>query len=70
MKGKIEELTLEELDRSLNESKEELRKQRFKAVTSKVDNPKKIKELKKHIARILTLKREYDLGIRAKKSSR
>jgi large subunit ribosomal protein L29 len=70
MKGKIEELTLDELDRSLNESKEELRKQRFKAVTSKVDNPKKIKELKKHIARILTLKREYDLGIRAKKSSR
>jgi large subunit ribosomal protein L29 len=70
MKGKIEELTLEELERSLNESKEELRKQRFKAVTSKVDNPKKIKELKKHIARILTLKREYDLGIRTKKSAR
>ncbi|HOD13497.1 MAG TPA: 50S ribosomal protein L29 [Spirochaetota bacterium] len=70
MKGKIEELTLEELERSLNETKEELRKQRFKAVTSKVDNPKKIKELKKHIARILTLKREYDLGLRAKKSSR
>ncbi len=70
MKGKIEELTLEELERSLNESKEELRKQRFKAVTSKVDNPKKIKELKKHIARILTLKREYALGIRAKKSTR
>lgn len=70
MKGKIEELTLEELERSLTESKEELRKQRFKAVTSKVDNPKKIKELKKHIARVLTLKREYDLGIREKKSSR
>jgi large subunit ribosomal protein L29 len=70
MKGKIEELTLEELERSLNESKEELRKQRFKSVTSKVDNPKKIKELKKHIARILTLKREYDLDIRAKRSSR
>jgi len=70
MKGKIEELTLEELERSLNETKEELRKQRFKAVTSKVDNPKKIKELKKHIARILTLKGEYDLGLRAKKSSR
>jgi large subunit ribosomal protein L29 len=70
MKGKIEELTLEELERSLNESKEELRKQRFKAVTSKVDNPKKIKELKKHIARILTLKREYALGIRTKKSTR
>ncbi len=70
MKGKLEELTLEELDRSLNETKEMLRKERFKAVTSKVDNPKKIKELKKHIARILTLKKEYTLGIRQKKASR
>ena len=70
MKGKIEELTIEELERSLNETKEKLRKERFKAVTSKVDNPKKIKELKKHIARILTLKRQYALGIRQKKASR
>lgn len=70
MKGKIEELSMEELDRSLNESKEELRKERFKAVTSKVDNPKKINKLKKHIARVLTLKREFELGIRERKASR
>ncbi len=70
MKGKIEELSFEELDRSLAETKEALRKERFKAVTSKVENPKKIRELKKHIARILTLKREYSLGIRNKAASR
>jgi large subunit ribosomal protein L29 len=70
MKGKIDELSLDELDRSLSETKEELRKQRFKAVTSKVDNPKKIRELRKHIARILTLKQEYTLGIREKKAPR
>lgn len=64
MKGKLEELTIEELNTSLADSKVELRKQRFKAVTSKVDNPKKIQSLKKHIARILTLKKEYQLGIR------
>ena len=64
MKGKLEELSIEELDRSLKETKEELRKERFKSVTSKVDNPKKAKELRKHIARIFTLKKEYDLGIR------
>ena len=69
MKGKLEELTIEELDRSLKESRDELRKERFQSVTSKVDNPKKIKELKKHIARILTLKNEYDLEIRERKSS-
>ncbi|PKL19240.1 MAG: 50S ribosomal protein L29 [Spirochaetae bacterium HGW-Spirochaetae-5] len=64
MKGKIEELTMTELNKSLTDTKIELRKERFKSVTSKVDNPKKIKGLKRHIARILTLKQEYDLGIR------
>lgn len=64
MKGKLEELTNDELNRSLADSKEELRKERFRSVTSKVDNPKRISELKKHIARILTIKREYELGIR------
>jgi large subunit ribosomal protein L29 len=64
MKGKLEELTMAELNKSLEDSKADLRKERFKAVTSKVDNPKKIKNLKKHIARVLTLKNEYDLQIR------
>lgn len=64
MKGKIEELPLADLEKSLLDAKEDLRKERFKAVTSKVDNPKKVNNLKKHIARILTLKREYELNIR------
>ena len=64
MKGKLEELTMAELNKSLEDSKVDLRKERFKAVTSKVDNPKKIKNLKRHIARILTLKNEYNLKIR------
>lgn len=69
MKGKLDELTTDELERSLIESKDKLRKERFQSVTSKVDNPKQIKELKRHIARILTLKNEYDKGIRQKKGS-
>ncbi len=67
MKGKLEELTMDELDRNLLDSKEELRKERFKAVTSKVDDPKKIRELKRHIARILTIQKEYKLNIRQAK---
>ena len=70
MKGKLEELPLQELERSLEETKELLRKERFKAVTSKVENPKKIQELKKHIARILTIQKEYELGVREPKGSR
>ena len=66
MKGKLEELTIEELEKSLAESKQELMKQRFLSVTSKVEDPKKIRELKKHISRILTIKNEVKLGIRTK----
>ncbi|MBN1531950.1 MAG: 50S ribosomal protein L29 [Spirochaetes bacterium] len=64
MKGKLEELSLKDLEKLLADSKQDLRIERFKAVTSKVDNPKKIKVLKKTIARVLTLQREYALGIR------
>jgi len=68
MKGKLEELNIEELDRSLKESKEALRLERFKRVTSSIENPKKVNSLKKHIARILTIKREYELAKRSLKS--
>lgn len=64
MKGKLDELNIEELDKTLRENKEELRKERFKGVTSKIENPNKIKQLKKNIARVLTLKNEYKLGLR------
>jgi ribosomal protein L29 len=66
MKAKLDELNMEELNKLLKDSKEELRIERFKAVTSKVDNPKKVSLLKKTIARILTLKNEYAKGIRVK----
>ena len=66
MKDKLDELNVEELDRILEDSKSELRKERFKAITSKVDDPQRISRLKKTVARILTLKNEYRLGIRAK----
>ena len=66
MKGKLEELNIEELDKILEDSKIDLRKERFSAITSKVDDLKKISRLKKTIARILTLKSEYRLGIRTK----
>jgi len=67
MKGNLEEFTAEELDKNLIESKEELRKLRFRSVTGTIDNPKKIKSLKKQIARILTLKNEFKLGMRPEK---
>lgn len=64
MKGNLNELNIEELDKALVDSKIELRKERFSSATSKLDNTKKIQELKRHVARILTVKREHELGIR------
>jgi len=68
MKGELDELTVEELNRSLREAKEELRKERFKRTVSRVENPKKTMQLKKQIARILTVLREYESGTRTARS--
>ncbi len=68
MKGKLDELTVEELNRTLREAKEELRKERFKRTVSRVENPKKTMQLKKQIARILTVLREYESGTRTARS--
>lgn len=66
MKGNLDQLSIEELVKIAEDAKEEIRKERFKSVTGKLDNTKKIRELKKKISRALTLKKEYELGIRTK----
>jgi large subunit ribosomal protein L29 len=66
MKEKLVGLTDAELNKQYDEAKEELRKLRFKTVTGKLENPKAILNLRKKIARILTLKKEYELGIRSR----
>ena len=64
MKEKIEGLTEQELTNQYNEAKESIRKLRFQSVTGKLENTKSINNLKKKIARILTLRKEYELGIK------
>ncbi|HOA07231.1 MAG TPA: 50S ribosomal protein L29 [Spirochaetota bacterium] len=64
MKEKIEGLTEQELTSQYNAAKESIRKLRFQSVTGKLENTKSINNLKKKIARILTLRKEYELGIK------
>jgi len=64
MKEKIEGLTEQELTSQYNAAKETIRKLRFQSVTGKLENTKSINNLKKKIARILTLRKEYELGIK------
>ena len=59
--NKIREMSSEELEKELGELKKELFKLRFSLATNGLDNPLKIKEVKKDIAKIKTILREREL---------
>ena len=58
----IREMTTAQLEKTLKEQKEELFKLRFQDSINQLDNPMKIVETKKTIARILTVLREKELA--------
>ena len=59
--NKIKEMSSPELEKELSELKTELFKLRFSLATNGLDNPMKIKEVRKNIARINTVLREREL---------
>lgn len=59
--NKIREMSSPELEKELDELKSELFKLRFSLATNGLDNPMKIKEVKKDIAKIKTILREREL---------
>ncbi|MCR2043523.1 50S ribosomal protein L29 [Anaerosalibacter massiliensis] len=61
--NEIRELTDKELDSRLLELKSELFNLRFQLATGQLDNPKRIKAVRKDIARVKTIARERELGI-------
>ena len=62
MKAKeIRELSAEELNQKLASLKEELFNLRFQHATGQLENPTRIKDVKKSIARIKTIQRENEL---------
>ena len=60
--NKIKEMSSPELEKELVELKNELFKLRFSLATHGLDNPMKIKEVKKDIARINTELRQRELA--------
>ncbi len=60
--NKIREMSSPELEKELGELKTELFKLRFSLATNGLDNPMKIKEVKKDIARINTVLRQRELA--------
>lgn len=58
----IRELSSEELQQKLADWKQELFNLRFQAATGQLDNPMRIREVKRSIARAKTILRERELG--------
>ena len=58
---KLRDLTVEELQVKLKDLKEELFNLRFQHATNQLDNPMKMVEVKKTIARVKTVIREAQL---------
>lgn len=64
MKAKeLRDLTEEELDKKYAEAKEELFNLRFQLATGQLENHQRISMVRHDIARILTVRRERELGM-------
>ena len=58
------ELSISELETKLKDNQEAIMNLRFRKVLQQLDHPQQIKLVKKEIAQIKTVLREYELGIR------
>ena len=57
----IRKLSTEEINKKIAESKEELFNLRMKQATGSLENPSRIKELRKNVARLKTILREREI---------
>lgn len=59
--SEVREMTTQELDNKLSDLKTELFNLRFQLATGQLDNPMRIKTVRKNIARVKTIMREREL---------
>ncbi len=64
----IRDMSNDELTRKLKDMKEELFNLRFQAATGQLENPMRIPEVRKSIARIKTIMREREIQTLAKQA--
>ena len=64
-KSELTEMTVSELETKLQDDYESLQNFRFQKALQQLENPVQIKHVKKDIAQVKTLLKEYELGIRA-----
>jgi len=68
--GDLREMTVEELETKLADIKKELFSLRLKKSAGQLENPMKIRSLKRDVARINTLVREKELGLDDRRKSK
>jgi large subunit ribosomal protein L29 len=60
--GDVRDLPLDDIERQLAETRQELFNLRFQNATGELDNYMRLKELRRDVARILTIIRERELS--------
>ena len=65
----IAQLPIEDIKLRLEDLIEEYENLRFQHSTSQLDNPLKLRSIRRDIARLTTTLREYELGIRSAKTA-
>lgn len=63
----IKQLPLQEIKERLRDTEEELANLKFQLALHQVDNPLKLRVVRRDIARLRTVIREYELGMRQEK---
>ena len=66
-KSEFTEMTVPELKTKLQDDFESLQNFRFQKALQQLENPVQIKHVKKEIAQVKTLLKEYELGIRTER---
>ena len=66
-KSELTEMTVSELETKLQDNSESLQNFRFQKALQQLENPIQIKHVKKEIAQVKTLLKEYELGIRTER---
>ena len=67
-KSELTEMTVSELETKLQDNSESLQNFRFQKALQQLENPVQIKHVRKEIAQVKTLLKEYELGIRTERS--
>ncbi len=63
--SQLREHTIDDLRQKIREQREELFNLRFRNSVKQLDNPLKIREVRRNLARMLTLIREHEKGVRS-----